>query len=192
MATQLQNRHKARIALVVFVSVVALIFYWRLGPEDIPGDVDVKTGNYRLEDGQFKEAEKEFKKALGKNQDHVLARLGLGITYMQLKRYDEALAEFDRAIELDPDNAISWADRGILHDRVGRHEKALSDYKKALTIDAEAVEGPGFLWRFMRNISEMPPQIKDRAIYLQKEMAKPADQRLLSLPDEDKKQRMHK
>jgi len=192
MASQLQDRAKARIALTIFVTVVVIIFYWRLGTDETPGDREVKTGNYRLEDGQFEEAEKEFKKALAKSPDHVHGLLGLAITYTQMERYEEAIQKLDKVIELDPENAIAWANRGILFDKSGFHEKALSNYKKSLAFDAKAVEGPGFLWRFMRNISKKPPAIRDRAVYLQKELAKPVDQRLLSLEEEDKKQRMHK
>ncbi len=192
MAGQLQDRFKARVALAVFALVVAVIFFWRAGPEDVPGDRHVKTGNYRLEDGLYAEAEQEFKKALDKNADHVYAHLGLGISYMQRKQYDEALGALNRAIELDPSNAIAWADRGILYDKTGRYEKALADYKKALSIDDEAVEGPGFIWRFLRNISKKPPEVRDRAIYLQTELAKPESERLLRVEEEDKKQRMHK
>lgn len=192
MAGQLQDRTKARIALTIFVSVIAVVFYWRMGPEDVPGDRHVKTGNYRLEDGLYKEAEQEFKQALDKNADHVYAHLGLGITYMQQNRFDDALGALNRAIELDPNNAIAWADRGILYDKTGQYEKALADYKKALSIDDEAVEGPGFLWRFLRNISKKPPEVRDRALYLQRELAKPESERLLRVEEEDKKQRMHK
>lgn len=192
MTFQLQNVHKARIALVIFIVVVGFLFYWRLGTDETPGDRYVKTGNYRLEDGLYEQAEQEFKKALAEAPDNVSGHLGLGITYIQMEHYDEALSELNRAIELDPDNSVAWADRGILYDKTGFYEKALANYKKALALDAEAVEGPGFLWRFMRNISEKPPEIKDRVAYLEKELEKPAEKRLLRLEAEDKKQRMHK
>ena len=44
----------------------------------------------------------------------------------------------------------------------------------------------------MRNIDEKPPTIRDRAEYLEAELAKPADERLLKVPEVDKKQRMYK
>ncbi len=192
MASSLKDPYKARIALFIFVSVVAVVFYWRLGAGHTPGDKEVKTGHYRLEDGLFEEAEKEFESALAKDPDHVNGHLGLALTYMQTKRNDDALREFNRVIELDPNIAVAWADRGILYDRSGLYEKALSDYKKALTLDAEGVEGPGFLWRFMRNISKKQPEIRDRAIYLAKELAKPAEERVLRVEKEDEKMRMHR
>jgi hypothetical protein len=44
----------------------------------------------------------------------------------------------------------------------------------------------------MRNIDEKPPTIKDRAEYLEAELAKPESERLLKVPSEDEKQRMYK
>ncbi|MCP4699686.1 MAG: hypothetical protein GY862_22975, partial [Gammaproteobacteria bacterium] len=46
--------------------------------------------------------------------------------------------------------------------------------------------------RFLRNQAEKPPTIADRARYLRKQQAKPAAERLLRQPDEDKKQRPYK
>ena len=143
-------------------------------------------------DGQYDEAIKEFAKALEKNPDHPMAHLGLALTYMQTKKNSEALQEFNLAIEKNPKLAAAIADRGILYDQMGEYRKALTDYKKALELDPKILEGPGWLWRFMHNIGEKPPTIKDRAAYLEAELAKPKEERLLKMPDEDKKQRMYK
>ena len=75
---------------------------------------------------------------------------------------------------------------------LGEYEKALADYRKALSLDERMAEGPGWLWRFMRNIDEKPPTIKDRADYLEAELKKPPGERLLKVPEIDSEQRMHK
>ncbi|MBW2465989.1 MAG: tetratricopeptide repeat protein [Deltaproteobacteria bacterium] len=178
--------------LVGLIGIVALIFYWRVGVEKAPGDYNVRKGNYRLEDGQLDEAVKEFSEALGKNPEHTLAHLGLGLTYMQMGKNQEALKELNTVIKLNPDMAAAFADRGILYDRMGEHRMALADYKKAIEMDPKLLEGPGWLWRFLRNIDEKPPTIKDRAEYLEAELAKPEAERLLKVPVEDEKQRMYK
>ncbi len=178
--------------LVILLVIAAFIFYWRVGVEENPGDYQVRKGNYRLEDGQFEEAFKAFEAALAKNPNHVQAYLGLGITYMQSGDDSRALAEFDKAIALAPDLAVAYADKGIQLDRMGRYQEALDNYKKAITLDAESVEGPGFLYRFMRNMSDKPPNIHDRAVYLQQELAKSAEERLLKVPEIDEKQKMYK
>ncbi len=189
---KLQVTDKLILATFIFLCVTGFAFYWRVFGENAPGDTNVKTGNYRLEDGMIEEAEKEFLEALIENPDHMAAHLSLGLTYMESKRYDQALESFDRAIEIEPNFAVAYADRGILYDLLGRYELALADYKKSIELDSEAVEGPGFLWRFMRNIHQKPPDVKARAEYLAEQLAKPENERLLKIPELDEKQQMHK
>lgn len=192
MASMQEHHKKALSALLILIGIAALIFYWRVGSEKNPGDYEVKKGNYRLEDGQYDDAVKEFSIALEKNPNHTHAHLGLAITYMQMERYEEAEAEFNKTIELEPAMAVAFADRGILYDRTEQYQLALADYKKALALDSEILEGPGWLWRFMRNIDQKPPAIADRAAYLEAELQKPPAERLLYLPEKDQEQRMYK
>jgi len=81
---------------------------------------------------------------------------------------------------------------GMLRRDQGRHEEALRDYRMAIEIEPDIVKGPGFLWRFMRNISEKPPSIQQRADYIEEELKKPPAERKLSLPEMDDEQRMYK
>jgi tetratricopeptide (TPR) repeat protein len=192
MSNKTKFDSKAIPYLVGLLAIIGLIFYWRAGVEDNPGDYNVRKGNYRLEDGMHDEALKEFSEALEKNPEHLMAHLGVSITYMQTGKYDEALKGFSLVIEKNPELAAAFANRGILYDRLGEHKKALADYRKALELDPKILEGPGWLWRFMRNIDEKPPTIKERADYLEAELAKPMEERLLRVPEEDKKQRMYK
>ncbi|HHN65853.1 MAG TPA: tetratricopeptide repeat protein [Nitrospirae bacterium] len=192
MMDRIRNNLSGIIALVLFISVVAFVIYWRTGVEDVPGDYYVKKGNYRLEDGQYEDAIKEFNLALQKNPQHHMAYLGLALSYMQMGKNKKALEYFNRTISLKPDLAVAYADRGILLDRMGEHEKALSDYKKALKLDPDLAKGPGWLWRFLRNIHERPPTIADRARYIEEQLKLPPEKRLLRVPEIDKQQRMYK
>jgi Tfp pilus assembly protein PilF len=183
------------IALLVLGIVLvsgAVFVYGRVAGDSAPGDFHVRTGNYRLEDGLFEQAIQEFEKALAEDPEHIGAHLGLAVAYMQMGRLEEAIAAFDRTLSLDPELAVAYADRGIAWDRLGEPEKALADYRAALALDDKLTKGPGWLWRFLRNVHEKPPTIADRADYLEAELAKPADERLLQLPEEDDKQRMYK
>lgn len=183
---------KAMLALAVLLAVGVVFVYGRVFNEDTSGDYQVRTGNYRLEDGLFEDAIQQFHAALDKNADHPGAHLGLAITYLQTGRLDEAIAKFDQVLSLDPKMAVAYANRGIAWDRLGEYEKALADYRTSLALDFELTKGPGWLWRFLRNVDEKPPTVKDRADYLEVELAKPAEDRLLRVPDEDEKQRMYK
>ncbi len=192
MGNKIKFDKRAIPYIAVFLVLLGLVIYWRTEVEQIPGDINVRKGNYRLEDGQYKEAIEEFSEALVKNPDHAMARLGLAVTFMQTGKDMEALQEFNLVIENNPELAAAFANRAILYDRRGEHAKALADYRKALELDPEILKGPGWLWRFMRNIDEKPPTIKDRADYLEAELAKPEGERLLKVPEIDEKQRMYK
>ena len=178
--------------LLLFAAVVAFVLYWRTAVEDTPGDYHVKTGNYRLQDGQYDRAIAEFELALETNADHPLAYLGIALALMHQQRYEASLEAFDHTLALDDSLAVAYADRGILHDRMGRHDLALLDYRRALALDPRLADGPGWLWRFLRNIPERPPTIADRAAYLEAELRKPPEDRRLRLPEIDAQQRMYR
>ncbi len=188
--TRRENR-VGLLLLLLFVAIVAFVLYWRTSVEDTPGDYHVKTGNYRLQDGQYDRAIAEFELALEANAGHPLAYLGIALALMHQKRYEASLEAFDRSLTLDNSLAVAYADRGILYDRMGRHALALQDYRRALDLDPKLANGPGWLWRFLRNVSERPPTIADRAAYLEAELRKAPADRLLSLPEIDAQQRMY-
>lgn len=187
-----KDKLTALLVLAIVLGAGAAFVYGRIAGDSGPGDFEVRTGNYRLEDGLFDQAIAQFDEALDKNPEHTGALLGLGITYLQMGRLEEAVASFDRLLAVDPAMAVAYADRGIARDRLGRHEQALADYRAALELDAKLAKGPGWLWRFLRNVQEPPPTIRDRAEYLEAELAKPPEERLLRLPDKDAEQRMYK
>ena len=179
-------------ALLLATAAVGYFLYGRVMVEDEPGDYQVKKGHYRLEDRQYDEATAEFSHALERNPRHAGAHLGLALVHLQTGRLKEAVAKLDETLEVDPGFAAAFANRGIAHDRLGHHEQALADYRAALELEPRLAEGPGWIWRFLRNIDEKPPTIADRADYLEAELAKPPEERLLQVPEEDAKQRMYK
>lgn len=182
----------AALVLGIVLGTGAAFVYGRVAGDSDPGDFEVRTGNYRLEDGLFDQAIAEFTAALEKNPEHTGAHLGMAVTHLQMGELEEAVAWFDRVLALDPEMAVAYADRGIAWDRLGEHEKALADYRQALALDDQMTKGPGWLWRFLRNVHEKPPTIADRADYIEAELAKPPEERLLRLPEQDSKQRMYK
>ncbi len=180
------------VAFLIVTAIFGVFLYWRTVVEEIPGDYHVRQGNYRLEDGRHREAIAEFELALEETPRHRDAHFGLAVTYLQMDRLEDALGKLDEVLELDPEFGAGYANRGIIRDRLGRHEAALADYRRALELDPELAEGPGWIWRFLRNISDKPPTIADRADYLEAELAKPPEERLLQVPEVDREQRMYK
>lgn len=179
------------VALAIIGAIILAVRQWRTA-ETEPGDYNVKQGNYAMEDGLFDNAIVKFEEALERNPKHVGAHLGMAIAFMQTQKDDQAMDWFSRTLTLDPGLGAAYANRGILSDRLGNYEGALADYKKALELDPELAEGPGILWRFLRNVDEKPSTIKDRAEYLEAELKKPASERVLKYDEADKEQRMYK
>ena len=192
MSNETPSFRTPAIVLLVVTAIFGAFLYWRTQVEDVPGDYHVRQGNYRLEDGQHHEAIKEFELALAKTPGHRDAHFGLALTYLRMGRLDDARAKLDEVIERDPEFGAAYADRGIVHDRLGLHEAALADYRRALELEPKLAEGPGWIWRFLRNIDEKPPTIADRADYLEAELAKPPEERVLQVPEVDDEQRMYK
>ena len=171
-----QNR-AGLLVLLLFVAVVAFVLYWRTAVEDTPGDYHVKTGNYRLQDGQYDRAIAEFDLALEANPGHPLAYLGIALALMHQNRHEASLEAFGHALALDDSLAVAYADRGILHDRMGQHDLALRDYRRALAPRSQAGRRPRLAVALPAQHPRTPPPIADRAAYLEAELRKPPEDR---------------
>lgn len=182
-----------KYAAIAIAAVVVGVMIWdSFFIEKIPGNAAFQQGNTLFEDGEYEQALRQYETALAKQPEAPHYVRAKARTLMQLGRNDEALAWFDRAVGLQPYFGGAYANRGILYDRMGRYELAIADYDKALQLDETVAEGPHWLTRFLRNQPEKPPTIKHRADYLKQELAKPADRRVLRVPEVDAKQRTYK
>jgi len=187
--------NKNTLTVIITLSILGVVGFWYYKytfMETTPGENRFRLANQHLEDGNYGEAVRIFDEVLVENAAYKEAHLAKAITLLQMGRLDESRKSFDRALGLDNHYAQAYADRGILNDRAGKYEAALDDYRKALELDPELAEGPGWLWRFLRNIPDRPPTIADRADYLEGQLKKPASERLLRVPELDSKQRMYK
>jgi len=180
------------VLVLAILALVGVAYYKHMTREDVPAENMFRLANKHLEDGKYQDALDEFNKTISENPTYADAFMGRGITLMQLERFDESRKDFDKAIELNEKLAPAYADRGVLNDRTGRYEEALKDYRKALELNPDLAEGPGWFWRFLRNIPEKPPTIADRARYLEEELKKPEKERLLRVPEIDSQQKMYK
>ncbi len=172
-----------------FVGLLAWGFaYITRDREEFPGEMTYREGNYRLERGEYLQALQCFRRVKEINPSYLPARLGEAVVYIQLKEYDRARQILDDLIREAPQFAEAWANRGILNDREGRYQEAIRDYQKALRLKPELARGPGFLYRLIHNIQKKPSTIADRLRYLESELQKPSEERLLRLPQIDEKQ----
>lgn len=168
-----------------------------------PGDMETEMGSIRLEDGLYDEALDFYDQALDIQPNHHGALMGRALVFVQTERYDEAIAELDHLIaylseNLAPDDptgqralAAAYANRGTVFDRRGEYQSALDNYVESLKIDPELGEGPGFIHKILYG-AEKVSSVRGRARYLSEQLQKPEDERVLSIPELDAKQRMYK
>lgn len=182
----------ARIALMLTIAWISWSIYDSALRDKTADDNDYFAANKYFEDGFYEDALRSYRNSVVGNIYQLDTKRGIARSLMQLGREDEALDMFNEVIELEPDFAASYANRGILHDRIGNYQAAIADYQKALQLNPKLADGPKWLTRFFRNQVEKPPTILARMQYLQAEMAKPKDQRVLKLPKEDEKQQPYK
>ena len=170
-------------AIVMVAAWIGWSFYDSFFQTKSPGDNAFITGDKFFENGDYERALTEYETALRQNPEAPYLVRAKARALMQLERNDEALSWFDRAVEYQPFFGGTYANRGILYDRMGQYDLAIRDYEKALELDQEIGEGPHWLTRFLRKQPEKPPTVNDRLTYLKAELAKPADQRVLRMPE---------
>ncbi len=195
-----------RFIILMGIATFAMFTFWAVVKSYVrtpDGDYEVRQGDIFLGGGENDAALERFTAALAVSPDHRGALIGRALAYMQAERYAEADAEFTYLIAymektLEPDDitgvavlAAAYGNRGILYDRKGRYEKALADYIQALKIDEVAVEGPGIVDRVIFG-TPRPATVRLRATYLIKQLALPADKRVLRIPEMDAEERMYK
>ncbi len=91
-------------------------------------------------DWNWKEAEKEFQRALALNPNYATAHHWYGDLYLSpLGRPQEAIAELKQAQELDPLSLIVNTDLGYAHYFAGQYDQAFSQYQKVLAADPSFV-----------------------------------------------------
>ena len=195
-----------RFVIIAAVATFIAFTLWTvvgLFVNEAPGDYYTREGDIRLGEKKYAEAIASFDKALAEMPNHRGALMGRAITFLQSGRVDEALAEFTHLIgfletKLEADDrtgravlAAAYANRGIIHDRAARYELALKDYVRALATDSGALGGPSLFDKILYGTPK-PSLVKDRAVYLDRQLKLPVEKRLLRVPEIDRRQRMYK
>lgn len=181
-----------KIALGLTIAWIAWSLYDGAFKEMSDGESHYHAANKYFEDGRYDDALDSYRNSIAENPQLIHANRGIARSLLLLERYDEALNVFNKVIEQEPEFSASYANRGILHDHMQNYTAAIADYEKAIKLDPEIADGPTWITRFLRNQAEKPPTILDRMNYLQAEMSKPEDQRVLQLPEKDEEQRPYK
>ena len=190
------------MAILTFVmfTVWALVRSFMNRP---PGDYETEVCDMRLKDKLYDQALRAANTALEKTPDHRGAIMCKALVFISQKMYLEATEELNYLINFlektvkDDDLtgvgtlAAAYANRGIVKDRKKDYQGALQDYLKALGIDHKAVAGPG-LGTVILNYKFKSSSVKERALYLNKQLQLPESERVLSIQELDEGQVMHK
>lgn len=185
-------RFLKRLAVILALATFGWMLVHEFGSGWDDATTERRAADRAFEDGLYARAFAGYRRAEALAPDDPLILRGIALSLMQLGRHGEALTAFEALFAVEDDFAVDYANRGILYDRMGRYQEAMADYRRALSLDAEMVEGPGWLTRFLRNQAEPPPAVADRLAYLQAEMGKPAEERVLHIEEQDAAQRPFK
>ena len=200
--TKVLKRFVIYMAILTFVMFTVWGFV-RSFMDRPPGDYETEVCDIRLKDKKYEQALEAANKALNKTPNHRGAMMCKALVFISEKKYIEADKELSNLINfleknLENDDrtgigtlAAAYANRGIVKDRNKNYEEALQDYAKALGIDGEAVAGPG-LGTIILNYKFKSSSVKERALYLNKQLQLPEDERVLSIKELDEGQVMHK
>lgn len=188
------------VATFVMFTVWAFVRSYMNRP---PGDYETEVCDIRLKDKLYDQAIVAANEALEKTPNHRGAIMCKALIYISQKDYINATNELNYLIKylesnLETDDltgqgtlAAAYANRGIIKDRKKNYEGALADYIKALGIDHKSVAGPG-LGTVILNYKYKSSSVKERALYLNKQLQLPEAERVLSIQELDEGQVMHK
>jgi tetratricopeptide (TPR) repeat protein len=187
---------KPKDALIAIVSLLivgtaGVWLYRSVTDEPVAGDLNFRLGNRYMESGEYEKALAAFDAAIESTSGNAAFHMGRAIALMQLERYRQARESFDVAVTRDPHFGEAYANRGIFLDRTGHYEEAIRDYRKALELKGDLDKGPGRMWRFLHRPGEHPSTLSERAAYLEAELMKPPEERVLRIPDLDREERMY-
>ena len=167
------------------------------------GDYETEVCDIRLKDKLYEKALTAANIALEKTPNHRGALMCKALVFISEKKYIKAnkvltdlIIFLEKNVEEDDTTGIgtlaaAYANRGIIKDREKDYQGALKDYIKALGIDHEAVAGPG-LGTVILNYKFKSSSVRDRALYLNKQLQLPEEERVLSIQELDEGQVMHK
>jgi tetratricopeptide (TPR) repeat protein len=118
-------------------------------------EAHLATAEIRLyDDWNFREAEREFKRALELNPKYALAYQWYAEYLSLMSRHGEAIARIQTAQQLDPTSMIVYHQAGQILQSARRYDEALQQYQKALQIQpdfAPTYSAISILYRRERN-----------------------------------------
>jgi len=136
--------------------------YYRAALAKKPGNATIynKAGISELMMQRYKEAGKDFARAIRFDHEFADAVNNLGVIDYEEKKYGKALKQYEKAIRLRPDAASFFNNQGAAYFAKKEFEKAGEAYAKAMQLDPEILEHTSHY-----GVSAQLPSPEDRARY---------------------------
>ena len=97
-------------------------------------DSFLSKGNDFLNSGEFKKAEKTFRKGIKTEPTNLVYQCQLGLTLIEQKKFADAENILVKVIQTDTNNVASYWYSGIGNFQNGQDRKAIFRFEKALTL----------------------------------------------------------
>ena len=107
-------------------------------PKD--GQLFNKTGITELLLQRYRDAKKDFERAIHADRQSADARNNLGVIYYLEKRYNPAIKQYEVAIKLRPDSASYYSNLGAVYFSKKEFEEATQAYAQAVRLDPNVFE----------------------------------------------------
>jgi tetratricopeptide (TPR) repeat protein len=136
--------------------------YYRAALAKSPGNAAIynKAGISELMMQRYKEAGKDFARAIRFDRDFADAVNNLGVIEYEGKKYGKALKQYEKAIRLKPDTASFFINMGAAYFGKREFEKAGDAYAQALQLDPDILDHSSH-----NGVSAQLPSPEDRAHY---------------------------
>lgn len=112
-------------------------------PANVPAAAfeEFKQGEQELQDKHAKEAVKHFEKAVELYPEYTAAYLGLGMSYLEMKKWKDAEKALERTVELDPNHGAAQLALGSALNQQTRFAEAESHLKHGLELLPQSSRG---------------------------------------------------
>ena len=136
--------------------------YYRAALAKKPNSAPIynKAGIAELMMQRYKEAGKDFARAIHFDREYADAVNNLGVIDYEAKKYGKAIKQYEKAIRLRPDAASFYSNIGAAYFGKKEFERAGEAYAKAMQLDPDILEHTSH-----NGISAQLPSPEDRARY---------------------------
>ncbi|MBB6463937.1 tetratricopeptide repeat protein [Flammeovirga kamogawensis] len=125
---------KATTIILTVLLCVFQTFSFAQG-QNSDSEIFIRKGIELHDNGKYKKAIKQYKKALKLNNEDVLALYELAMSYLAMEDYNKSIYYSKKVIELDKDDnstILGYVNYGTSLDMLGKQDEALKVYEKGM------------------------------------------------------------